>query len=85
MSSTANETLTHEYATTRTGPVETIRHASPERTHFTRMAGLYAWIIVTLAIFLIAATLSGIQKSQAAADPDVRPVESVSVSHLRTP
>ncbi|WP_411720748.1 hypothetical protein [Mycetocola sp.] len=85
MSSTASDTFTQENAIIQTAPAETIRPAASERTHFTRMAGFYAWILVTLAIFLIAAMLSGIQKSQAAADPDVRSVESVSVSHLRTP
>ncbi|HEV7849408.1 MAG TPA: hypothetical protein VGO88_08820 [Mycetocola sp.] len=83
MSSTFSEAFTDENARIHTGPLETIRPAAPERTHFARMAGLYAWILVTLAIFLIAATLSGIQKNQAAAGPEGSEVETVRVSDLR--
>jgi hypothetical protein len=80
MSSTATETLTHETAMIRTAPTDTT-DPDAEETHFARMAGLYAWILVTLAIFMIAGMLSGIQKSQAATEVDQHHVDSVSVSH----
>jgi len=79
---TTSETFTHEHTTIHTRPIESIRPAPIARTHFTRMAGLYAWILVTLAIFLIAGMLSGIQKSQAPAGLNVHHVGGLSTIHL---
>jgi hypothetical protein len=46
------------------------------------MGGVYAWLVMTLAIFLIAATLSGIQRSQAAGSLDSH--DTATTTSLRT-
>jgi hypothetical protein len=83
MTSTS-ETLTHEHATIHTSPGEPNRPARIARTHFTRLGGLYAWILVTLAIFLLAAMLSGIQKGEASTVSGPSSVESVGTARFAT-
>jgi hypothetical protein len=70
MSSTDRQTLTRETATIRPAP------AGP--THFARMGGLYAWIVVTLGIFMLAGMLSGMERGSEAADTGVQRTETVS-------
>ena len=57
MSSAATETVTHDNGT--------IRPARAEQSHVARMAALYAWIGVTLAIFVLAGMLAGMEDAQA--------------------
>ncbi|MET0715337.1 MAG: hypothetical protein ABWX92_17015 [Mycetocola sp.] len=69
MSSTASETLTRETATVFPAPAEP--------THFARMGAVYAWVIVTLGIFMLAGTLSGMERGAEAADTGVPRTETV--------
>jgi hypothetical protein len=71
MSSTATETQTRETATIVPAPVEP--------THFARMGGVYAWVVVTLGIFMLAGTLSGIERGTEATDTGIQGTETVTV------
>ena len=78
---TTSDTFTHEHVTIHTAPAETTRSEPIQRTHFTRMGGIYAWALVTLAIFFLAAMLAGMEDNRVAADSDVPRLESVSAVH----
>ena len=69
MSNTPTHTFAHENVAA--DPVRM------EPTHFVRMAALYAWIAVTLAIFVIAATLAGVEDAQATPEPGSEQVQVV--------
>ncbi|MET4639986.1 hypothetical protein [Mycetocola sp. 2940] len=70
----SSETLTHDPVTMQAVPPAPI-----ERTHFTRMGGIYAWVLVTVAIFFLAAMLAGMEDAQASSAGDT-PNDRVSVA-----
>lgn len=78
MSSTITETFASDVAAVRTAPIETIRATRFGEKHFTRMGGVYAWALVTVAIFFLAGVLASMEDSRAAAGSEVGRVDSVS-------
>lgn len=62
----SSETLTHDSA------MQPVPSAPVERTHFTRMGGIYAWVFVTVAIFALAAMLAGMEDAQASSGGDTQ-------------